>query len=229
MRDRRYNSRDLSRNTGKMITVRLTRHANKQSQREFLAKAHTFTEITVVRYDELIRRGEVYETSFLPSSRRDKPGLCNLLELNCKGVGLKTLPRGMRSLIRMDCSDNYLRSIPNYLGKTLISLDCSWNEITSLPRFSNNMEKLDCSHNLLRSLDNDLVVKELYCQNNHIDLIPRFSGNKLYCQSNNLLLLPTITKRITELRTDFRDLGEGDQSLNYCILRCRNELDTIRY
>ncbi len=72
----------------------------------------------------------------------------------------------------------------------LISLDCSNNFLTSIPPLSQNLEQLICSNNQLSSLPPFYQgFKTLYCAQNNIGFLPLLpaSVETIHCQENNMV------------------------------------------
>jgi Leucine-rich repeat (LRR) protein len=95
--------------------------------------------------------------------------------------------------------------LPDTLPSSLIKLDCNNNQLTSLPHdLPSTLIKLDCNNNQLTSLSNNLPssLQELYCNNNQMTTLPDHlpsSLQKLHCWDNQIQVLPNIPDSVVEL------------------------------
>jgi hypothetical protein len=113
-----------------------------------------------------------------------------------------------KNVVYVDCSKNYLTSLPKNIGDdwhNLTYFDCSDNQLYSLPKnIGKNWLKLiqfNCSNNQLYSLPmnigkNWLKLIQFNCSDNQLKLLPENIGEnwlnlkQFYCHYNQLELLP---------------------------------------
>lgn len=130
-----------------------------------------------------------------------------IIKLDCSENKLTSLPNNLINLKSLICFDNKLTSLPNCLNN-LEYLNCAYNiYFTSLPNCLNNLKELNCEDCGLTSLPNNLTnLKELYCNDNRLTSLPDSLTNleELCCYHNNIKALPYLPK-----------LNELDMFTNY--------------
>ena len=87
--------------------------------------------------------------------------------LDCSSNYLKSLPKLPDSIQILECQSNELTSLPPHLPRNLRSLDCSKNQLTSLPELPKLLSKLILFRNKLTSLpDLPPSIKHIFAANN---------------------------------------------------------------
>ena len=123
-------------------------------------------------------------------------------KLDISHQGLTTLEGiNLTGVITLNCSSNYLTSLPATLPPTLEYLWCSDNLLTSLPKLPPNLKRLWCCNNRLKVLPPlPLTLKILWCRDNQLTSLPDLprylsnlwaSGNPC-CFTNNEYYINTI-------------------------------------
>ncbi len=118
----------------------------------------------------------------------------NLISINCSGNYLTSLPALPASLRILDCNSNYLTSLP-VLPDSLRQFDCSNNELTSLPVLPNLLDTLRCSDNHLTNLPSlPNTIEWLQCDYNQLTGLPTLPGalKRLTCGNNQLSSFPLL-------------------------------------
>lgn len=117
----------------------------------------------------------------------------SIVELNCKHNELielnefNSLSENCPNLIRLECSNNKLKTIPHY--EKLMNLLCCHNEIIYLNEYQ-HLNHLICTNNKLIKIGNYENLKYLDCSNNNINEL----GNM-----NNLIDLIINNTHVTKL------------------------------
>lgn len=125
--------------------------------------------------------------------------------VNAKGIYDLTGIQYFTSLRHLECSQNYLTSLPS-LPSTLKYLSCSQNQLNSLPAIPSNLQILYCDNNLLPSLPtlpNSII--SLGCSNNpNLTALPALptSLDSLFCSGDSLSSLPSLPSQLKWLGCD---------------------------
>lgn len=95
-------------------------------------------------------------------------------------------------LQRLDCSDNYICSIP--IINSLENLVCTNNKLETISLFP-NLKKLSCGSNNIKKIDSLNKLKILDCHKNQIEIISGFENLKeLYCNDNKIKIINNLNK-----------------------------------
>ena len=125
----------------------------------------------------------------------------SLTDLNCRLIGLKSIPALPPLLNKLDCMDNSLTSLP-LLPNTLKYLAANHNKLISLPALPDSLTYLGCGDNELTSLPSlpdSLTI--LFCGNNKLTSFPPLPKELLQIDfdGNNISTLPALPPKLTEL------------------------------
>ena len=122
--------------------------------------------------------------------------------LDCSGNQLISLPALPSTLTELNCYQNQLASLPA-LPSTLTLLECSYNQLTSLPALPSALTKLDCWLNQLTNLPAlPSMLTWLNCSHNQLTNLPALPSTLrtlLNCSYNQLTSLPALPSALTEL------------------------------
>lgn len=116
-----------------------------------------------------------------------------------------------KSLIELNCSNNYLSSLNIQSNKALTSLNCGGNNLATVEVTQNiNLIDLLCDSNHLTSLDisQNTLLERLNCNSNNItslDANTNVKIQKLVCGSNKLTLLNGINNKANLIDLDCSD------------------------
>ena len=121
--------------------------------------------------------------------------------LYISNLNLKEWPDALKGkenlIIRLDCSDNELESIPTLPNLTY--LRCCDNKLKSIPSLS-KLTVLTCFDNKLKSIPSLPKLTYLHCYGNQLKSIPSLPKlTFLYCRKNQLESIPTLPN-LTHLR-----------------------------
>jgi Leucine-rich repeat (LRR) protein len=156
----------------------------------------------------------------------------NLIKLDCSNNQITTLPDNLsNNLILLNCSRNYLSNLPE-LPHNLKTLKCGNNELTTLPTLPPNLVELNCNNNELTTLPTlPDSLQELYCNSNELTTLPPLPPNliELNCNENLLTTLPTLPPNLVELNCNENELTNLPELPNTLIeLSCyNNNLTTL--
>lgn len=103
----------------------------------------------------------------------------------------------------INCSFNYLKSLPNKLPLSLKTLKCSNNELTSLPTLPDGLELLECNNCQLAELPTlPHTLKRLYCDNNLLTALPELPDGLMiiHCSSNQISHINSLPKLLLFFR-----------------------------
>ena len=101
-------------------------------------------------------------------------------------------------VVKIDCSNNQLTSLPTMNFPNLQEFNCSINQLTSLPTMNfPNLQEFNCSYNPLTSLPvmNFPNLQKFNCINNQLTSLPIMNFPNLQefsCSYNQLTSLPTM-------------------------------------
>lgn len=167
-------------------------------------------------------------------------GFSELTWLDCSNCELKSLPKGIKNLVTLKCSGNYIQILTerDLQFDNIRYLCLSYNMIKNIPDQIgnlNNLEKLDISHNRIRKIPESVGdlknLKNFNCSFNKIEVIPSEIGNlvelrTLLCHSNKIKRIPEEIGNLLELKTlDFSNNKLEDLPTQISFLREIEDLD----
>lgn len=110
--------------------------------------------------------------------------------LDLSGLGLTSLPELPPSCIRLNCSHNRLKSLPEL--PSIVYLHCGNNQLTVLPDLP-LVTDLDCGNNQLTVLPDLPCIIRLCCPDNYLTSLPDLSMVvALNCSHNQIKSLPLL-------------------------------------
>lgn len=125
----------------------------------------------------------------------------NLLQLNCSGNLLQTIPPLPPMLANLSCNNNQLGALPQ-LPSTLVILSCSQNALTYLPPLPTGLTTLYCSYNQLLELPAlPSSLTNWNCSHNQLSFLPPLPPNitSVPCYNNLLTALPELPPNLNTL------------------------------
>ena len=117
--------------------------------------------------------------------------------LDLSGLRLKSIPDTLEidyaKYTKLDCSNNYLKSIDITKFTKLDTLKCNNNLINKLDLCQTNLTTIYCENNKLVSISLPNTICILYCNNNLLTELPSLKHSNLEylnCSYNKLTQLP---------------------------------------
>ncbi|HRG58437.1 MAG TPA: T9SS type A sorting domain-containing protein [Bacteroidia bacterium] len=125
----------------------------------------------------------------------------NLIDLDCYGNLLISLPILPQSLVNLNCNSNYLTSLPQ-LPNSLKTLICHSNQLTSISSLPNSLNEINCANNLITTINAlPTSLKTLSCMTNQLTSLSNLpdSLENLYCYYNLLTSLPALPNSLSTI------------------------------
>ena len=122
----------------------------------------------------------------------------NITSIDLYKKGLKVLPELPKTLISLECNQNFLKELPKLPNK-LEHINCTDNEIQYLKDLPQSLKTMYFGFNEIKYIDKlpDGLV-ELYIHNNDLTYLPKLPSTlqDLGCGDNNLKRLPDLPDSI---------------------------------
>jgi Leucine-rich repeat (LRR) protein len=127
--------------------------------------------------------------------------------LSLKRLDLSELPPLPKNVIKLDCSENKLTSLPEL--PLVMELNCSDNKLKTLPDLP-RVRVLNCILNKLTTLPELPSIRELHCSYNNLTTLPELpSVTELHCDDNKITSLPDLPL-ITKISCEHNPLPSID-------------------
>ncbi len=142
-----------------------------------------------------------------PDALKGKENL--IIKLDCCENQLESIP-GLPNLTWLECDDNRLKSILSLPNLTWLC--CSRNQLESIPSLP-KLTNLFCSDNQLKSIPTLPNLTYLSCSRNQLESIPSLPNlTQLSCNDNQLKSIPSLPKLTWFLDCDENQLFSNNLS-----------------